>query len=442
MLYRLLPAVAIAVKILSVTVLADFVSPSDSRIVYVGRCDRSNENAVKMSWAGTQVRARFEGTACSAIIDETADSSAYNVIIDGVLVDSIAVFADKDTHQLVSGLSDGIHDLILYKRSESKSSPVLFKGFILPEGNALAAAPALPQRKIEFIGDSHTNALAVGAEGWQDKNVYNNNVYASFAAITSRFFNTQAVMTAVSGKGLVHNHSDTEMISDTAMPEYFNRTVTSLPEPEWNHSSWIPDLVVINLGTNDFAESRQATFNGHKWRRPVHPDTFSTAYHSFLDTLRATYSGAKLILVAPYDPCGSVDSVTHAIERIYDTEKSQGANDLALVTYPAFEEGDYVCCHPGPGYNQRIAESLAVTVEELVGWGPAAVKKSEIKSGRLFFSRERSKIISFPGHRGKRANAAFDLKGRAMEAPHMRGENNAPGMGIGIESLDSDHHEK
>lgn len=35
------------------------------------------------------------------------------------------------------------------------------------------------------------------------------------------------------------------------MPEIFSRTLASLDAPDWDYTSWVPDVVVVNLGTND-----------------------------------------------------------------------------------------------------------------------------------------------------------------------------------------------
>ena len=64
------------------------------------------------------------------------------------------------------------------------------------------------------------------------------------------------ILSHISGQGVVRNYGYKEKVSPTGtMPVRFNRVYDEKELPVWNFKQWKPDLVVINLGTNDFQHS-------------------------------------------------------------------------------------------------------------------------------------------------------------------------------------------
>merc|ERR1712107_722034 len=59
-----------------------------------------------------------------------------------------------------------------------------------------------------------------------------------------------------SGMGLIRNCCGGE----TFMPDVWNRTVATDGSLAWNFSSWVPDALVVNLGTNDWTDGATPAF--------------------------------------------------------------------------------------------------------------------------------------------------------------------------------------
>lgn len=68
------------------------------------------------------------------------------------------------------------------------------------------------------------------------------------------------------------------------IPSYYDRAVYSDASSKWNFSS-APDVVVINLGTNDFAQDPSV----------VNSNAFINAYHAFLDRVCSHYPDAYIV---------------------------------------------------------------------------------------------------------------------------------------------------
>lgn len=125
-----------------------------------------------------------------------------------------------------------------------------FYGFIVEEATTVLPFISPLSHKLEFIGGADTCAL--GNEGTKAKKLFKGvkgrmeNVYNGYAAITSRMLHGEAHILAGTGKGVHSNYLDW----GTNMTQIWTNTLASR-DSKWKMDSWIPDVVVINLGTND-----------------------------------------------------------------------------------------------------------------------------------------------------------------------------------------------
>lgn len=125
-------------------------------ILYNGRFDFSDPNGPKCAWSGSNVELNFYGTEASVTI-KSGGENWFQAIVDGNPLPPFSVNATTSTVKLVSGLAEGAHHLVLWKRTEASLGEVQFLGFDFGSGKLLAAPKPL-ERKIEFIGDSITCA--------------------------------------------------------------------------------------------------------------------------------------------------------------------------------------------------------------------------------------------------------------------------------------------
>ncbi len=140
---------------------------------------------------------------------------------------------------------------------------------------------------------------------------------------------------AWSGKGVVRNYADPNRVSVDPMPVYWNRTIATAPSNFtanlYDFSKYIPDAVVINLGTNDFST--------HPWPEP---SVFMDGYKNLIATIRMSYNNQMLpIFVAcgPMigDPCCSyVKSVAASFNGVYfiDLQNILGPDEIGCGGHP------------------------------------------------------------------------------------------------------------
>lgn len=253
----------------------------DAAVRITGRADYSTTGAAKVSWSGSTFTLGFSGTAVK--IHLTGGRNYFNVTVDGDTAEATVIrSASQDTLIfLAENLSAGPHYISVYKRTEAALGSATFKGFdVFGEANA-AALPSAPTKKIEFIGNSITCGYGILANSqsdhWSDSTEDASKAYAGIAA---SLLGAEAHTISVSGRGYYRNSDGT---TTETLPDYFDNTLYAA-DHNWDFS-WIPDAVVINLGTNDFATGL--------------PDstTFVNSALSFIKTIRSKYPAAAIVLV-------------------------------------------------------------------------------------------------------------------------------------------------
>jgi aryl-phospho-beta-D-glucosidase BglC (GH1 family) len=204
-------------------------------ILYNGRFSTSDPAGPICAWSGSNVELNFSGTEVSATIRSTGENW-FQAFIDGVGQTPFSVNSTTSTVKLASGLSNGNHNLVLWKRTEASQGEAQFLGFDFGSGKLLNA-PTPKERKIEFIGDSIT--CGYGNEGlYKEQNFTpkNENSYLSYAAITARNLDASANLISWSGIGISQNYGG------SAGPLMGERYMYTLPysNVKWDFKNYIP----------------------------------------------------------------------------------------------------------------------------------------------------------------------------------------------------------
>ncbi len=221
-------------------------------IQYVGRWDLTDSLHPKHSWPGVYIIVSFTGSSIG--IRSNDATNYYNVYIDGTLH---RVFhgekqGDAD-YILADSLGKGEHTLMLSKRNISFDEIFTVSGFLLDDGARLLPPPPLPARRIEFVGDSFTAAESNEATAqslpWVERFPVT-NIDKGFGPVIARHYGAQYHTTCRSGGGM---YCDWQGIRDLTLPERFNRTLMERDTPKWDFKQWVPDLVMVCLGLNDYS---------------------------------------------------------------------------------------------------------------------------------------------------------------------------------------------
>jgi len=324
-------------------------------IQYFGRWDFSDSLHPRHSWPGVYLYAEFTGKRIGVRISDHINY--YNVYIDGKLH---TVFHGNKTGEadyiLADSLEDTHHTFLLSKRNIIFDAVFSLSGLLLDDGETLLPPPPKPTRKIEFIGDSFTaaesNEATVQQLAWEDRFPVT-NIDKGFAPVIARHYNAQYQTICRSGIGMV---CDWQGKTDHTMPMIFDRTLMEVPEPKWDFSRWIPDLVVVSLGLNDHSGLKDKNGNVSEEKSAF----FRKGYHDFLATLRADYPGVRILAVPPFPEWTRMN-----VRKVVDEEKQNGKKDISYAQYDEFPGGYVANGHPTVETHQKMANQIITAIDSL-----------------------------------------------------------------------------
>lgn len=324
------------------------IPADDPNINYYGRIDFSNPKEPRFDWSGVAIEANFEGTSISMVLEDKDNN--YNVFIDDKLIKIIAAEKGLKTYELAGGLKDAKHKILITKRTESLYGIASFEGFILDKGKKLLPPPERPKYRIEFIGDSLT--CGYGNEGTSkqcndaDLRATENN-YLSYAQMVAREIKAEAHIIAISGKGIIRNYGDKEKISKDPMPSFYDYTLQNDPSKKWDFKKWTPDMVIINLGTNDFSTE-------------PNPDkeVFISEYKKLIGRIKNNYGGniKILCLCSPFEK----NKLKEIINQIARDEKTE------FIDLPELTEDEKNGCHwhPTVAGHKKMADAVIKKIKK------------------------------------------------------------------------------
>lgn len=364
-----------------------------SKIQVVGR-HLTASDGITFDMPGVTIRARFTGTdsiaATMSKLRAGGDTEDHFVVscngVSTVLDSGIAgasfttndwASGEAQSVQLCSGLDPNTENLVeVMKATEAQFNAitvtpnyVTFSGFTGSAGLQLLDPPALPTRKLEFLGDSITAGYCnLCNDDLHPTGGVNRESFAqSWPTLIGKQLGAQIHAAAWSGYGMAENCCG----GSTLMSDVWKRTLASVPsgdasdphgttpENQWDFSAWAPDAVVINLGTND-------NLGG----RPELVDTYEETYLNLVvDAHKAYGPGTRFFLA-----CGPMDE--HYCDSVHQISSRLQAShvNVTFLDHRGFLDGSHgsSCCgHPSRDVDVAMADSAAATIAEAMGWAPA-----------------------------------------------------------------------
>jgi lysophospholipase L1-like esterase len=315
---------------------------------YYGRWDLSKAGKAITVNSGSHITASFMGSGISAKFDtsgNTGDIPTVSIKIDdGELVEKEIA----GTLELATGLPVALHTVTLFVRGMSESqqrwtpplvSSTVFTGFTVAGGNIVPTAR--PTRlKMEFLGDSITEGVALQATGPQGQTSQNwrTNGPRGYAAVTAMKMQAEWRQVGFGRQGLT-------IVGNGGVPkaqDAFNWFYSGVAR-----DSWQPDIVVINQGTND---------------RGTSGATFAPLYDSFLGIIRTAYPDAKLVALRPLvGDFGSEISAQVAARKTAGDAKIFYVDTAGWTSNGDFTDG----VHPNQSGSVKIADKLMTALQAL-----------------------------------------------------------------------------
>lgn len=367
------------------------ISPGSKQIKVQGRGDYSNYDRYRFDFPGVQFAMRFSNSQTIGAKIKSSAQSYFQVAIDGSFIldrqGKVAIFRSiKDTTIIfLNNLGKGMHEVVLFKRNENlDNTPSEFMGFVIDDKATLFDAALMQkQRRIEFLGNSIT--CAYGSESKSKDSKFTpetENNYLSYANLIARAFDADISIVAHSGRGVVRNYGDKNKIStlEPTIPLLYRQSLDSDTSSRWDFNKYIPNAVVINLGTNDYST------------QPF-PDKaiFVDAYLRLLKKVRDSYGkDVKIFCIAgPLidEPCYSIVKEIVGIQQTLYNDSN--VEFIGIPRSLLNISSDYgAAYHPGADGHKKMAQMIAPVISSALGWSYNRSEMDDIQGGQQFYSRE------------------------------------------------------
>ena len=143
------------------------------------------------------------------------------------------------------------------------------------------------------------------------------------------------------------------------MPAMYTQTLFTDTTEVWDFSRYTPDVVCVNLGTNDVST------------QPYDTGLLEQGYRNFLKTLRGYYPKAKIVLLSGCMLKGKpLEDVQTALNRV--AREANEAGDSQVYRFdltPADGSLGYgASWHPSKAQQYKGADELVPFLRSITGW--------------------------------------------------------------------------
>jgi hypothetical protein len=166
-------------------------------------------------------------------------------------------------------------------------------------------------------------------------------------------------LVSYSGRGVVRNYGDKNKTSINPMPSLYDRTCFFDSTKHWNFNEWVPQVVVINLGTNDFST------------RPF-PDkrVFQSAYNKLINRVRSLYPMVTIFCICgPMigEPC--LSEIKEVVEQQQMVEGRDKDVFFIKINRNIMNDSDWGCdWHPNIEGSVKSANIIVPYIKLVMNW--------------------------------------------------------------------------
>lgn len=348
-------------------------APTADYVKLIGRSQANSGNVLWLVQSGSAVEFTFTGTKASFTIQ--GDSSAtpgnrdnaarYAVYVDGErVIDDQMLQMQKELEIPLSG-EEKEYTVKFIKLSEAANSIIGIKSIDVTSRGDIKPTPS-KELKIEFIGDSITCGYGVDDEDRDHHfSTGTEDATKAYAIKTAELLGADYSLVSYSGHGIISGYSgDGNKVEEQQVPPIYAKLGKSyatggnitLTETDWDFSRFVPDVIVVNLGTND------ASYTGSdKDKR----QDYTEHYTEFIGQIREKNPDAYILCtlgIMGADLCESMHAAVEAY--INDTGDEK-------VSYMDFEvqspsDGYAADWHPTEKTHTKAAEKLAEEIKAVL----------------------------------------------------------------------------
>ena len=309
----------------------------------------SEENGLIISWSNSGIELKFKGQRAEFFFGE------YTVTEQPVYVKAYFdghsqrfCLAGKSPKVLLDFEKDGVHTVKILRVSEGEA--LFFGGFkVYGKSPEILTPPADKKLKIEFMGDSITAGFGVLAPRSQNVyTTYEQDSTMAYAYMTAELLDADIRTEAISGQGVFRNCAKEKGHQFKSIFDMVMRV-----REGYDHSSWTPDVFVLNCGTNDVPGG---TTN----------EIMYVEGSLLLDKIRNAYPKAEIIWT--YGMMNG--NFNDTLKFLIDAKRACGDKKMHYIYLKDIYSGtDEVGAigHPNVNASVRVSKKLAGEIKKILG---------------------------------------------------------------------------
>ena len=324
-------------------------------------------SGIEFEYTGEGLTLTFIGGEAALLPDNEANYARIGIYVNQDLTEDFALNAAEITKTVAKSNTPETSVIRIMKLSECAMSLVGIKPIVLNDGETIKPTPN-KDLKIEFIGDSITCGYGVeDPDPLHDFKTLTENVTKAFAYKTATNLNADFQMFSISGYGIISGYTDdpTFRHKDQLIPDFYESMglsydeIDGIPKTQdipWDFSEYKPDIIVLNLGTNDDSFC-QDDAEKQAW--------FSSEYTLFLKKIREKNPNAKIICVLGL----MGDRLFPAVcKGAADFRKETGDDKVYTLHLPEQdpEVGYGANYHPLESEHRKVADVLVSFIKNLI----------------------------------------------------------------------------
>ena len=231
-------------------------------------------------------------------------------------------------------------------------------------------SPTQPkQHRIEFIGDSIT--CGYGIEDLNPLNKFTTKTEdctKAYAYKTATALNADFNLVSISGWGVISGFTPDPNVKNEIklIPKYYiklgfcNNSFEGkcVQDIDWNFEKFVPDVIVINLGTND-----NSYCNGDKTKI----EEFVNEYTKFLNVVKDKNPNAYIFCSLGIMGDQLYSGIENAVKKYKEANKVE---NISLVHFDTQLEEDGIAAnkHPSEKTNEKAAKKLIEEIKNKMKW--------------------------------------------------------------------------
>ncbi len=348
--------------------------PNLNNVKPLGRT-MSLPDSLWLAFSGSGAAFVFTGRHCEVTVagdsntrpGDRANAARIAIEVNGKRVVDDLIDLQEKTYPVVNSNREETWEIHILKLSETAMSTFGIKS-VAVDAASIQPVP-FSDRFIEFVGDSITCGYGVDEpDPSHSFTTATEDVTKAYAYRTAQALNADYSMVSISGYGIISGYTadGREKVISQLLPDFYpkfgfsygtyqNQSPSDL---SWDFTLRQPDLIVINLGTND---------DSYTLDDPLRQREFAAAYTAFLKTVRTCNPGAKILCTLGI----MRDRLCPWVEKaVSDYTSETGDGNIVCLRFAVQnpEDGYSADWHPSPATHEKAARYLTEAIRRIMGW--------------------------------------------------------------------------